>query len=94
MIFETTRCPHGVPYSARCYACLQVGLARAIGEQRHSCHTTYVIDGKQCPQPTRQDARMCGGCVYLGNAKSQATDAALSRQVACTDGLGLVPGKD
>lgn len=28
------------------------------------------------------------------NAKSQATDAALSRQVACTDGLGLVPGKE
>ena len=28
------------------------------------------------------------------NAKSQATDAALSRQVACTDWLGLVPGKD
>jgi hypothetical protein len=23
------------------------------------------------------------------NAKSQATDAALSRQVACTDGLGV-----
>ena len=28
------------------------------------------------------------------NAKSQATDAALSRQVACTDGLGLAPGKE
>ena len=28
------------------------------------------------------------------NAKSQAADAALSRQVACTDGLGLAPGKE
>ena len=28
------------------------------------------------------------------NVRSQATDADLSRQVACTDGLGLAPGKE
>lgn len=28
------------------------------------------------------------------NAKSQATDAALSRQVACTDGLAVAGMKD
>ena len=35
----------------------------------------------------------CAGAILMGsNAKSQATDAALSRQVACTDGLaGTVP---
>lgn len=40
---------------------------------------------------------MCGGSGHIDDAKarlvdnvrSQATDAALSRQVACTDGLGV-----
>ena len=35
------------------------------------------------------DVRSKQRAVMRSNAKSQATDAALSRQVACTDGLGL-----
>lgn len=71
-LFADERCSHGVSYTQRCDDCLQVGLARASGELRHSCHVTYEIDGKACPQPGRTSASGCSGCVYfVGNDGNQ-----------------------
>lgn len=67
-LFSDQRCQHGVSYALRCDACLQVGLARAGGESRHSCHVPYPIAGKACPQPSRQSADTCAGCHYLRRA--------------------------
>lgn len=66
-LFSDQRCAHGVSYSLRCAECLAIGLARASGERRHSCHVTYQIGGKACPMPTRQAEGACGGCWYFGD---------------------------
>ena len=42
-------------------------------------------------RPDQIDMAIDHAMTQTPNAKSQATDAALSRQVACTDGLGVAP---
>lgn len=64
-LFSDQCCDHGVSYANRCDACIQIGLARAAGERRHSCHVTYPIISKSCPQPGRTSADLCGGCWYF-----------------------------
>lgn len=63
-LFADQRCRHGVSYAHRCAECLQIGLAQAEAERRHSCHVPYRIEGKACPMPTRQSDDGCAGCVH------------------------------
>lgn len=65
-LFDTRRCSHGVRFGLRCDECWHAGLAAAPYETRNSCHVTYRIDGKACPQPGRQSAEGCDWCVYFG----------------------------
>lgn len=68
-MWEMKKCSHGVSYTLRCPWCLEIGLARCEPEKRHSCHTTYKIEGKACPQPSRQSAADCAGCYYMERDK-------------------------
>ena len=63
---------------------------------QYRVHTPAIdASGALCPGPGWSDwMDVPTEVVPAPNVRSQATDADLSRQVACTDGLGLAPGKE
>ena len=81
-----------VDYPRRCRQCQKDQRVDAL---RTATHTHHREKKTPCPACGKR-VKIIGLTDHMRdshgvrpNAKSQATDAALSRQVACTDGLGV-----